>query len=228
MLYTDKLPFVEGVLNRNMLNAIRKLADGEHAFIVCIGDSITEQNYHLRGKLNYVGRLTERLMELYHRRSRVFNAGVSGDTTVGLLNRLERDALRFQPDLVTVMIGMNDSSGERTPLDAFGRNLERIVGDIRSSGSEALLLTQNPLDFHVREGAVTVRGRYPDYVSVIRNTAAATGTPLCDICAAWEAHVNGSTNNHLMLMDDSIHPGERGHELMASVLFDYVGISPDR
>lgn len=209
-----------------MLNTIRKLAGGDYAFLVCIGDSITEQNYHLRGKLNYVGRLAERLMELYNRRSRVFNAGVSGDTTVGLLNRLDRDALRFQPDLVIVMIGMNDSAEGRTPIHLFGQNLERIVADIRTAGSEALLLSPNPLDFNIKENAVAVRSRYPDYVKVIRETAAATATPLCDIYAAWEACVNGSTNHHLMLMDDSVHPGERGHELMASVLFDYLGIAP--
>lgn len=61
---------------------MKKLEGGERAFVVCIGDSITEQNYHLHGKL-YVGQLTGRLMELYSRSSLELNAGISGDTTTG-------------------------------------------------------------------------------------------------------------------------------------------------
>lgn len=209
-----------------MLKAMEKLANGEHVFIVCTGDSITEQNYHLHGRLNYVGMLSERLMELYNRHSLVLNAGVSGESTTGLLARLERDALRFKPDLVTVMIGINDSADGRTSLELFKRNLEQIVGQIAAAGSEALLLTQNIIDYNVIESGVTRRKNYPDFVVAIREVAAATGTPLCDIYAAWDKAVGENTNGHLMLMDDSIHPGIRGHELMASALFDYLGITP--
>lgn len=208
------------------MKAMKKLEGGERAFVVCIGDSITEQNYHLHGKLNYVGQLTERLMELYSRSSLVLNAGISGDTTTGLLARLERDALRFKPDLVTVMVGINDSAEGRTSLELFKRNLEQIVGQIAAAGSEALLLTQNTIDYNVIESAVTIRKNYPEFVHVIREVAAATGTPLCDIYAVWDNAFAGKTNDYLMRMDDSIHPNARGHELMASVLFDYLGIAP--
>ncbi|MFD0961095.1 SGNH/GDSL hydrolase family protein [Paenibacillus chungangensis] len=208
-----------------MLITMEKLANGEHALIVCIGDSITEQNYHLHSKLNYVGQLTERLMEQYGRRSMVVNAGKSGHTTVELIERLERDALRFKPNLVMVMIGMNDSA--RVTIDDFRQNLQTIIHHIASSGSEVLLLTQNMLDYNVVEGAVTLRKDYPAYTAVIREVAADTGTPLCDLCAEWAAHVNGNTNTHLMLMNDSIHPNEHGHKLMASALYKYLGIAAE-
>ena len=61
-----------------MLKTIEKLDRGEHVLIVCMGDSITEQNYHLRGRLNYVGRLAETLMEKYGRKSLVLTRGRAG------------------------------------------------------------------------------------------------------------------------------------------------------
>jgi acyl-CoA thioesterase-1 len=209
-----------------MLKTLDKLANGEHAFIVCIGDSITEQNYHLQGNLNYVGQFTERLMELYGRRSRMLNSGTSGDTTRGILGRLDRDALRFKPDLVTVMIGMNDAVSGIEHIVEFKQNLELIISRVTEAGSELLLLTQNMLNYNVNEGAVNSRKSYPAFVKALREVASATRTPLCDICQKWEEYVGGSTNDHLILMNDSIHPGVQGHALMSSVLFEYLGISP--
>jgi len=206
--------------------ALDKLQNGERAFIVCIGDSITEQNYHLEGRLNYVGLLTERLMELYNRKSSVLNAGKSGDTAQGILNRLEEDALRFRPDLVTVMVGINDAVLGRDGIDPFKLNLELLVKRIAASGSEVLLLTQNGVDFHVREQSVLLRTAYPSYAAAIQEIAVRSNIPLCNIYERWGEYVQGQTNNHLMLMHDSIHPGARGHAFIAAQLYHYLGILP--
>ncbi|MBP1995150.1 SGNH/GDSL hydrolase family protein [Paenibacillus eucommiae] len=204
--------------------ALEKLANGEHALTVCIGDSITEQNYHLHGRLNYVGQLTERLMEVYYRKSRVINAGTSSDTTWGVLERLERDALRFQPDLVIVMLGINDSMQGEERIPEFKSNLESIIRNIKESGSDVLLLTQNMLDFNINEAAVVMRASYPVYIHALREVAAAEEAPLCDIYQKWGEYVGGNSNMHLMLMNDSIHPNERGHALMVQAVYDYLGI----
>ena len=208
------------------LRVLDQLQRGEQAFIVCIGDSITEQNYHLEGKLNYVGLLTERLMERYNRKSYVLNAGKSGDTSQGILNRLDEDALRFRADLITVMIGMNDSVQGEAGIAQFKRNLEQIVTRVIGSGSEVLLLTQNLLDFNIHEQAVLSRIAYPKYAAGVQEVAAATGTPLCDIYSHWCEQVQESTNCHLMLMHDSIHPGARGHAFIAEQIYRYLNILP--
>lgn len=206
---------------------MEKLRRGERVMFVCIGDSITEQNFHLRGKLNYVGQLAEKLIDTYGRKFLLLNAGVSGDTSWGVKDRLERDALRFAPDLVTVMLGMNDCQRGPELLPEFRRNLETIVTRIAAAGSEALLLTQNALDYNVCEPSVLARVHYPAYVDVLRRMAEETGTPLCDIGRVWEQRVGGATNMHLLLMNDGIHPGEAGHRLFAETLFDYLGITND-
>jgi len=207
--------------------ALEQLQLGERAFVVCIGDSITEQNYHLEGKLNYVGLLTERLMERYNRKSQVFNAGKSGDSAKGILERLDVDVVRFQPDLVTVMIGINDSVQGESGIAPFQQNLKEIIARLHACGSEVLLLTQNAVDFTIHEEAAITRAAYPAYVAAIREVAASTTTPLCDIYTHWIEHTQGLTNNHLMLMHDSIHPGARGHAFIAAQIYRYLDILPN-
>jgi lysophospholipase L1-like esterase len=200
-----------------------KLLNREKGFIVCIGDSITEQNYHAHGKLNYVGQLNERLLNKFGRKHLLLNAGVSDDTTWGIIERLSRDALRFQPSLVTLMIGMNDSTKGMERLQEFKNNLTSIVRQVRVTGIEMILITPNPINLHLPENAI--RLCYPHYVDAIREIAASEQIPLCDVYQAWEELALKESDNQWSTMNDSIHPNEYGHDFIAQVLFRFLGIS---
>ncbi|MBP1993959.1 SGNH/GDSL hydrolase family protein [Paenibacillus eucommiae] len=205
-----------------MLQIIEKLRNGQRSLIVCMGDSITEQNFHLHSHINYVGHFSEKLINTFGRNQFIINTGVSGDTTWGAVARLERDALRFKPDLVTLMFGMNDSARGMDELPVFKQNLESLIASIRESGSEVLLLTQNILKFEIKDNAS--RASYPYYAEAIREVAATTGAPLCDIYQKWEATAKEINYKHWMMMDDEIHPNEHGHQFMANILFEFLGL----
>lgn len=206
-----------------MLNTIARLSQGERQLIVCIGDSITEQNYHLDGKLNYVGQFSEKLLDTFGRKHLLLNAGVSGDTTWGIVERLERDALRFKPDLLLLMIGLNDSTRGAEQVPAFRSNLRTIINRTREARCELLLLTQNGISFEQHDN-VERRNSYPAYVAALRETAAELNVPLCDMYRAWEEEIARNPNNHWRFMDDGIHPNERGHAFMAQTLYAFLGI----
>lgn len=142
MLLLSRLP--NGCKTMIVLKAFEKMARGEHTVIVMLGDSITEPNYHVRGHMNYAGLLHERLLEKFGRCLLAVNAGVSGNTTEDLMNRLERDVLRFSPDLVTIMIGINDC-GAALSLQQYAANLECLIRSINGQGAEVLLMTQHRL-----------------------------------------------------------------------------------
>ena len=204
------------------LKVIDRLLSKQHTLVVFLGDSITEQNYHLRGRLNYVGQLTERMMELSGRQSRVFNAGVSGDTTWGALGRLERDVLGLRPDLVFIMLGMNDAARGPEQVEQYKNNLREIIDRVRGIGGEAILLSQNILDFGMRADAIAARTAYPSYTAAMKAVALERDAPLCDMYAKWTEYLHGDMNSHLMLMHDSIHPNEEGHNLFAKWLAEFL------
>ena len=77
-----------------MLETVERLKRGEKAIIVCAGDSITEQNYHTNGFLNYVGIIAEKI-----RNACIINAGAGGDTTDGFI----KDSKKMLSDLSLIL-----------------------------------------------------------------------------------------------------------------------------
>lgn len=81
--------------------------------IVFIGDSITDAERHRRtygplgfGYVHFVGNM---LLAKYPRLNlSLVNTGVSGDTVTDMATRWERDCLAHRPDILSVLIGIND------------------------------------------------------------------------------------------------------------------------
>jgi lysophospholipase L1-like esterase len=80
--------------------------------------------------------------------SQVINAGVGGNSTVNLLNRLEKDVLNEKPDLVILMIGTNDmlNSKKMISYKAYQKNLNKLVRKIKKTGSNILLMSSPRVD----------------------------------------------------------------------------------
>lgn len=85
--------------------------------IVFIGDSITDSNRNYEaipagwssfgdGYVNLINAYTTALLP--DKEYMVVNKGISGDTIVDLKSRWQQDVLDFKPDIVTIMIGIND------------------------------------------------------------------------------------------------------------------------
>lgn len=196
------------------LETTRLLAEGNGPVrIVCIGDSITGVYYHSGGLRAYPEMLQIALQKI-HPQAQVIvrNAGISGDTTVGALKRLERDVLVHRPHLVTVMFGMNDLV--RMPLDDFKRNLLEIVTRCREVDAEVLLCTQNS----IVDSAQRPRARLAEFTRAIREIARAESVPLADCFAAFEAVHSGDTLEWNLHLSDSIHPNMDGHKLFAETI----------
>lgn len=89
-------------------------AGAEPVRVVCLGDSVTGVYYHTGGRRAYPEMLPIALKRLCpNAQIEVFNAGVSGNSTVDGMNRLDSDVLAHKPHLVTVMFGLNDMTGVR-------------------------------------------------------------------------------------------------------------------
>ena len=202
-----------------MLETVKRLKRGEKAVVVCAGDSITQQNYHTNGFLNYAGLLAEKIPHAC-----IINAGVSGDTTEGFIKRFEEDVERFKPALVTVMFGINDATKGEKYLSKFENNLYVITKSIKEIGSEILVLTQNPIMLNVNDESINTRASYVGYSKCIRDFAKQNKIPFCDVFLSWQKHVKANPYKALGLMNDPIHPNERGHKFIAETLLDYLGI----
>ena len=96
----------------------------------CIfGDSITWGASDTE-KGGWVERLKVYIGEKYE--EEVYNLGISGDNTDGLLQRVESEAKAREPKVIVLAIGINDSqyvrseSKRRVPIEQFKNNLTKL------------------------------------------------------------------------------------------------------
>ncbi|MFP4473946.1 MAG: SGNH/GDSL hydrolase family protein [Desulfatibacillaceae bacterium] len=212
-----------------MERTLEKLAGGEHVTIVALGDSTTEITFYTQGHMNWLQYLEEALIETYGIGCcTVINVGRGGDTFGSVGNRLDRDVIRFSPDLVVVSLGINDALGKLQRLPVFKEEVKAVVHAIRARcGSEILIRTPNPV--------VTVRGMPPppeqpeagrvweapdrpvgEYARALAAVARELECPVVDHYRMWEEAVFRKTRNPdppglWPRMGDAVHPGPMGH-----------------
>ncbi|TSA35318.1 MAG: G-D-S-L family lipolytic protein, partial [Opitutales bacterium] len=85
--------------------------------VVFLGDSIT-QGWGADFKNSFDG-------------MKLANRGIGGDTTRGMLIRLQEDILSLHPKAVVLLMGTNDIEVE-VPVDAIGRNFQKIVAALKA------------------------------------------------------------------------------------------------
>jgi lysophospholipase L1-like esterase len=116
----------EGALRRydgyvKRWNTIRpqwaKDAAKDQGAIVFLGDSIT-QGWGTDFKKAFDG-------------LKLANRGIGGDTTRGMLLRLQEDVLSLNPKAVVLLMGTNDIEVE-VPVEAIGRNFQKIVAALKA------------------------------------------------------------------------------------------------
>jgi lysophospholipase L1-like esterase len=76
----------------------------------------------------------------------VVNAGVNGDTSTGVLARLDQ-VIACRPDAVTVLIGTNDvleGIGREDALPAYRANVTKIVQRLRDETSARIAVLSPP------------------------------------------------------------------------------------
>jgi lysophospholipase L1-like esterase len=99
---------------------------------ICIfGDSIVRGGVDKEGG-GWVNRL-RKYIEVNNHCARVYNLGISGDNTDGLLERFSAEAKVREPEIIIFAIGVNDSSyrqslnGNRIDFKRFKNNLESLL-----------------------------------------------------------------------------------------------------
>jgi lysophospholipase L1-like esterase len=187
-----------------------RLSAGETTKIVCLGDSVTGVYYHTGGRRAYPEMLELALGQLYPKaKITVINAGISGNSTRNGLSRLQRDVLDANPDLVTVMFGLNDMVG--VPVEEYRNNLKEIAERCRKQKAEVLFCTPNAI---YDDGGRTT-AKLIEYCGAMKDVGKELGIPVSDCYAAHIAARERDASAWRLMMSDAIHPNMDGHKLNA-------------
>lgn len=177
---------------------------GRYRTVVAFGDSIVEGYQQPEGWPEILGR------DLAGRYSgvSVLNAGISGNTAGDGLERLRRDVLDHQPDLVLIAFGLNDMKNG-VSLSRFKEDLSAILGEVAANGAQPVLLTTTRLQ---RGTSMLARLNPAPYNESIRTLAEERGIPLVDVNDEFKGL---NTPEYLI---DAAHLNREGYRALADII----------
>jgi acyl-CoA thioesterase I len=151
-------------------------------------------------------------------RDRFLNAGVSGDRVADLAARWDRDVAAHRPDVLTVLIGVNDVLLEPpSALEAVEAAYRSLLGHVPETVSTLVLA--GPFALPVVGGEPLVRAVTPlaELVATVATEVGAVHLPLARLFAAACEHVEPA-----WWAPDGVHPSAAGHGLIAEAWLDAV------
>jgi len=183
------------------------------------GDSITHGAMHTFGQRDYTQLFHERVrFEMSRMMDVVINTAISGNNSQQLLDSFDHRVTRFKPDVVFLMIGMNDcSSNNNLTLEKFIANLHKLCDKFQALGSLAVLQTTCLI---LPNSSPDREPNIPSYMQAVRDVASQRDLPLVDHTAYWEDHAD----KLYYWMSNEFHPNEYGHRAFAKLLFTEMGI----
>lgn len=138
-----------------------------------------------------------------------FNRGVSGNTVLDLEKRWAKDTLGLKPDLLSVMIGVNDNS-KGVSLEAYETAYDRILTEARAQNPKLKLVLMEPFVRHpgkpVPEGIVARQ-------AIVAKLAQKHGAALVRLQKLFDDAAAKTADDYWVW--DSVHPTYRGHQLLA-------------
>ncbi len=152
------------------------------------------------------------------------NRGVSGNRTGDLLARWQEDCLALKPDLVSILVGINDTwrafdQNLPTTVEQFEANYRRLLEEVRR-GTQAKILMLEPFVLHNTPDKDAWRADLDPKIEAVRRLAReyADGyVPLDGLFAA--ACVE---QGPLHWSADGVHPAQAGARLIADAYVQAV------
>jgi lysophospholipase L1-like esterase len=155
---------------------------------------------------------------------RVYNRGISGNRVPDLMARWEKDCLALAPDVLGILIGVNDIWHKMDGRSAGSvADYEQGFGGLLAQTRQALPRTHLVIGepFALRCGAVTERW-FPEFDQ--RRAAAArvareAGATFVPFQAIFDRAISNGSSPEWWAAD-GVHPTPAGHQLMAEAWLD--------
>jgi len=201
------------------------------ARILFQGDSITDGNRgrsqdpnHILGH-GYCFLIAAQYGEKFPERKLTFiNRGISGNKVTDLAARWQKDTLDLKPDVVSILIGINDR--HKTPLDVYEQTYDKLLADTRAANANVQFILCEPFylpkDGH-RDGEET----YEDVKrrqAVVAKLATKYAGGLVKFQKVFDDACQRAPASYWVW--DAVHPTYPGHQLIAQEWIRVVAQMP--
>lgn len=159
----------------------------------------------------------------------IVNTGISGHRTTELLERWTPDVIDHRPDVLTILVGINDTwrrydAGDPTSGEVFRSNYVRLLDRVRTRLRLRQLVVMEPFLIPITDEQARWAAEDLDEKREISSELAArfdaVFIPLQQILGERAAR-DGARS----MVIDGVHPSAGGHELIAQTWWARIGPS---
>ena len=196
--------------------------------VLFYGDSITDAGRenqvgapNVRLGYGYVTCAAAKLLERDPVGYEIYNRGISGNRIVDIYARIKKDCWNLEPDVISILIGINDiwheaSHKNGVELDRFETVYRMLLEDTKKVLPNVKLIICEPF---MLEGSATAEkmeyfSKVGDYAAVAKKLSdefEAVFVPLQEMF-----DVNGAKYGNATLLADGVHPTLAGAALLAN------------
>jgi lysophospholipase L1-like esterase len=211
--------------------------DGKGYTFLFQGDSITDGNRtrnmdwnHVLGH-GYACLIASRLwFDLPKKKFHFFNRGVSGNTVVSMTKRWQDDTIALKPDVLSILIGVNDTTNAITGNAAFTpesyeTDYRALLSKTKTALPKVQLVICEPFILSVNK----VKDKWEDYtreMTARQATAKKLAEEFDAIFVPLQEPFNKIADKYPpneYWVWDGVHPMPNGHELIAREWLKHVG-----
>lgn len=190
--------------------------------ILFTGDSITDGNRgrnqdpnHILGH-GYQANIAARFgADLHSRKLTFLNRGVSGDTVNGLQSRIQKDLLDLKPDVLSILIGVNDLRKD-PDAEKWEADYDKFLSEVTQSLPNTYLILGEPFGLPVgkhKENWEQYQGRLKVRQKIVHRLAEKYKATCIEYQAMFEEAAKKAPADYWIW--DGVHPTYSGHQLMA-------------
>ncbi len=146
------------------------------------------------------------------------NRGISGDRVVDLLGRWRRDTLALQPDLVSILVGVNDTwhehlFGNGISVVRYAELYRMLLADTRAARPHCRLVLGEPFALPGGDFQEAWMAELRARAGAVRQLAREFGATFVPYQETFDAARRRYRDAELAA--DGVHPSPLGHRLMA-------------
>lgn len=206
---------------------MEKIQIKKESKILFIGDSITDTKFNFRfnksikGKNIYALQLKKRFKK-YSKDIKVDIKGIASNRTYHIYDRLTKDCIDLKPDVIIMLIGVNDAWENYVPEDypPLVRPMEPHIREIyrrfKAELPDTQILYLMPFMIDTVESKFPFHKKLDEYREILKAVALEHGALVLDMQEVfYEAQ---KTMEPKSLAIDGIHPTNLGHKVMADAV----------
>ena len=204
------------------------------AVVLFQGDSITDAGRDKTSETDLGKGYPAKIAEIWEilfpdSGARFINRGISGNRTGDLLDRYEKDFRALKPDLVSVLIGINDTwrrydKNDPTDTETFEKRYKTLLEKLKLDLPSAYIVIIEPFLLCSMPDKNKWREDLDPKIQAVRRLAkqyADFFIPLDGILAQYAVDGTAETD----MAADGVHPTPLGHGIIAS---EWIGALKDR